>query len=266
MTRHTAARRAALILPVLLVASAGCDIAMADFKEQQSSRWTKTYELAPGGRFELSNVNGRIDVQPTTGNSVEVLAEKIARAASVDAAKQALDRIEIQESTSGGVIRVETRSQRGSGIFGHSNVEVRYTVRVPAGAELKLSTINGGIRVAGSTGKLDLQVTNGGIKATDVSGELEAASTNGGVEVDLASVPENGITLGCTNGGIVLRLPADARATISARVTNGGIDTPGLQIEPTGESSRRRLDGRLNGGGPRINLEGTNGGIRVAAR
>ena len=51
----------------------------------------------------------------------------------------------------------------------------------------------------------------------------------------------------------------------SASVTNGGINVEGLSIETT-ESSRRRLEGRLNGGGAPIRLEGTNGGIHIAAR
>ena len=53
--------------------------------------------------------------------------------------------------------------------------------------------------------------------------------------------------------------------TISASVTNGGIDTSGLELE-TLESSRRRLEARLNGGGPQVRIEGTNGGIRIGAR
>jgi hypothetical protein len=74
------------------------------------------------------------------------------------------------------------------------------------------------------------------------------------------------VKLECTNGGIRLRLPADAKASISARITNGGIETSGLTLDATGAQSRRRLDGRLNGGGPRIDLEGTNGGIRISSR
>jgi hypothetical protein len=79
-------------------------------------------------------------------------------------------------------------------------------------------------------------------------------------------VPEGGVKLACTNGGIKLSLPADARASVSARITNGGIVTDGLAFETRGSSSRRRLDGDLNGGGPRISLEGTNGGIRIRSR
>jgi hypothetical protein len=79
-------------------------------------------------------------------------------------------------------------------------------------------------------------------------------------------MPEGGVKLDCTNGGINLRLPRDAKATISARISNGGISQGDLSIETTGESSRRRLEGRLNGGGPRIDIEGTNGGITLAGR
>jgi hypothetical protein len=37
-------------------------------------------------------------------------------------------------------------------------------------------------------------------------------------------------------------------------------------METVGESSKRRLEARLNGGGPQIELSGTNGGIRIASR
>ncbi len=258
-------RAAALLLPLLFVASAACDIAMADFRQKATAEWRKTYDLQPGGRLEISNVNGKIDVQPATGNTVEVVALKSARGASEEAAKEALDRIQIEETVSPGDIRIQTRTDRGGSLFGGGNFEVQYTVRVPAGADVKFSTVNGGIEIAGLAGHINADTTNGGVKARDISGPIEASTTNGGVDVDLARLADRGVKLECTNGGIHLRLPADAKATISARVANGGIDLNGLQIE-TIESSRRRLDGRLNGGGAPVNIEGTNGGIHISSR
>lgn len=260
------ARIAALMLPVLMVATSGCDLAMADFKQKETAEWRKTYELQPGGRLEISNVNGKIDVEPADGNIVEVVATKTARAASTDAAKQALERIEIQETASPSSVRIETKLQRSGAMFSGGSLEVHYKVRVPAAVEVKVSTVNGGIELRGLKGRISAEATNGGVKAREISGAIDASTTNGGVEVDLVEVAESGIKLECTNGGIQLQLPRDAKATVSARITNGGIDTSGLQIETTGESSRRRLDGRLNGGGPRIELEGTNGGIKISGR
>jgi hypothetical protein len=263
-------RRVIVVLPVLVLASAaagGCDIAMADLRQRETVEWRKNYDLQPGGQLEISNVNGKIEVQPGTGSSVEVVAEKSARAASVEAAKDALGRIEIQEKTSPTHVRIETKVQRGSGgFFGGWNQEVHYMVKVPPSLEVRLTTVNGGIELSGLKGRITAEATNGGVKARDISGAIDASTTNGGVEVDLADVADSGVKLGCTNGGIRLRLPASAKATISARITNGGINTDGINVETSGEASRRRLDGRLNGGGPRIDLEGTNGGIRIEAR
>ena len=145
------------------------------------------------------------------------------------------------------------------------NTEVRYTVKVPAAADVDFSTVNGGIEVSGLTGRIKTETTNGGIVGRDIGGPIEATTTNGGVEVDVTRIADQGVRLGCTNGGITLRLPQDARATITASVTNGGISTGGLNLDKS-ESSRRRLEARLNGGGPPVRLEGTNGGITIDGR
>ena len=254
-----------LFLPLLLAASAACDIVTADFKSQETAEWRKSYQLEAGGRVEISNVNGKIDVQPSDGNTVEVVATKVGRSGSPEAARQALERIEIVESASPAAIRIETKVQRGGGFMHMGGTEVRYAVKVPASAQVQFSTVNGGIEVLGLNGRVGLETTNGGIRAREIGGPIEASTTNGGVDVELTQVAEPGVKLECTNGGIKLRLPGSSKATISASVTNGGIETNGLTIDAT-ETSRRRLSGRLNGGGPSIRLEGTNGGIQIASR
>jgi DUF4097 and DUF4098 domain-containing protein YvlB len=264
-------RAAAYVLPVAVaaasVASTGCDLAMHHYSEKQTAEWRKTYDLQPGGRIEIKNINGKIDVQPSTGNAVEIVAEKSAAGASVEAAKSALAGIEIQDTASPNEIRIVTRMARtGGGLFGGGNQSVHYTVRVPALVQATFSTINGGVQISGLKGRVTAEATNGGIKAYDVSGQLDANTTNGGVEVELAEVSVSGVKLGCVNGGIELKLPSTAKANISAHVANGGISSSGLQMEKIGESSSRRLEARLNGGGPQIELSGTNGGIRITSR
>jgi DUF4097 and DUF4098 domain-containing protein YvlB len=242
----------------------GCDLVTADFKHSATSVWRKNYTLEQGGHFEVSNVNGKIRVEPSEGSQVEIVAEKKGRAASEELAKQAADRVEIKETVSGSSIRVETKTPQTNGLF-RGSTEVSYSVRVPAEAQVKLTTVNGGIELSRLNGKIDAETTNGAIVARDIGGPIEASTTNGGVEVDLTQVSKGGVKLECVNGGIKLRVPPEAAATISASVANGGIDAGGLKLETT-ESSRRSLEGRLNGGGPLIKIEGTNGGIRIAAR
>src|SRR3954451_1442845 len=256
----------ALVLPLLL-ASSGCDIVTAEFRSEETAEWRKSYPLDASGRLEISNVNGKINVQPADGNTVEVVALKKAKGPSSEAAKAALERIEIIDNASPGHVKIETKMNRsGGGMFNGGSLQVEYRVKVPAGAEVKVETVNGGIEVTGLKGRVNAETTNGGVQDRDIAGALVATTTNGGLDIDLAQMPEGGVKLECTNGGITVRLPRDAKATISARISNGGISADGLSIETIGDPSRRRLEGRLNGGGPRLDIEGTNGGVRLNGR
>jgi len=256
-----------LAVPLLAasIAATGCDLVTADLRAEETAQWHKTYQLDPKGRVEISNVNGKIVVEPSTGNTVDVTAIRKARGSSQESAKAALDRVTFAENVSGGLIKIETKNARISG-FMTGSVQVEYQVKVPAGAEVKFSTVNGGVEVVGLEGRIVAETTNGGVTTRDVSGQLEASTTNGGLDIDLRRMPEGGVKLNCTNGGIKVRLPRDAKASINASIVNGGIKTDDLTIDAVGEQSRRRLEGRMNGGGARLDVDGVNGGIHFVAR
>jgi len=259
----------ALLVPLALVTlvSAGCDIVTADLRSEESSTWHKTYTLDANGRVEIGNVNGKITVEASSGNTVDVTATKKARGATPEAAKAALERATIVENASGALVKIDTKVARMEGIvFNGGNLQVEYHVKVPAGAEVRFTTTNGGIEVSDLTGRVYAETTNGGITARNIGGQIDASTTNGGLDIDMSRIADGGAKLEFTNGGIKLRLPKDGKANINASITNGGIDTGDLSIDGAGENTRRRLDGKLNGGGPRIQIEGTNGGIRLSSR
>ena len=260
--------RAVVMLPALAAAAvtlAGCDLMMADLSARATDQWKKTYTLAAGGRVTVLNINGKIDVERSTGNTVEIQAEKIAKGASEQAAKEALSRIEIVEQASEQEVRIETRVPK-TGLFGQGGLEVRYLVKVPAGVELHVRTVNGGVNLADVSGTLRAETTNGGIDGRRLSGSLEAGTTNGGIDVQMDKVATGGVKLETTNGGIDLQIPKDTPATINARLTNGRIDASSLPVQTQGEATRRRLEGTINGGGAPITLETTNGGITIGAK
>ncbi len=251
-----------LVLPL----AAGCDLIGAGFQEKVTDEWTRTYPLAAGGKVEVINVNGKIDLEGTTANQVEVRAERTGRGATQEAARDMLKRIEIREDVSPSRVRLETKLQQASGFMHMGGGDVQYYVKVPAGAEVKLETVNGGIEIRNVKGRAEVDTTNGGIRARGLAGAVKASTVNGGIDVDVDSVAASGIEVECTNGGIKLSIPKDAKATVAARVANGGISVSDLPIERSGEISRRRLDGSLNGGGPRIQIDGTNGGITLTGK
>ena len=253
---------------VLSAALAGCDIAVDshggfDFAAagKAADEWTRTYKMQAGGRLELINVNGRIAAEASDGSEVEVRAERSAKAPTEDAAKALLEKIEMREEVGDARVRVEVRSPR---ITGPSSHEIKWTIKVPRGVAVDLRTVNGGVQMLGLEGDLRARSTNGGITGKAlVATSVDASVTNGGIDIELAQAVTSGtFDLEATNGGVSINIPEDSKADITARSVNGGI-SPNLPIETTGEQSRRRLEGKLNGGGARITLETVNGGVKI---
>jgi hypothetical protein len=258
-------RRATLAVGVasLSVTLGACDLAFSGFREEARDTWTKTYPLGANGRLEIVNTNGFIKVDASDSPQVEVHAERIARAATPQAAKDLLQKAEISEDVSSDRVHLESRSPTGFGLRG--NTQVQYTVRVPAGAIVHLRDTNGRIDVAGLTRETHVTTTNGQIEGRHLDGEVHATTTNGGVNLEMQSVSKD-IEIQTTNGQVSLTIPKNASVDIAARVTNGHIAVNDLPVQREEESSRRQFNGRVNGGGPRIQVQTTNGGISIAGR
>lgn len=258
------------LVPALFAAalvSAGCDVSVGEHgfhmdlaAGKAQDEWKRTYSMSANGQLEIVNVNGTINASPAEGSTVEVRAERIAKASTDEAAQDILKKIEIVENASADKVRIETRVPRMS--WGRSGHEVRYWVKVPKGLAVNFETVNGGVRIDNLDGRIVASTTNGGVRGAGLRGAVKASTTNGGVDIGMASVTAD-IELETTNGGIRLALPYDTKATLEARCTNGGIRVNDFDLR--GETTRRRASGTINGGGPRVSAETTNGGIRISA-
>ncbi len=256
---------ASLSAIALLSATLGaCDLAMSGFHEEARDTWSKTYPLNANGRLEIVNTNGTINVSTSSSPQVEVHAERIARAGTTQAAKELLEKSQIKEDVSSDTVHLESRATTGFGF--HGSMQVAYTVRVPAGASVNLQDTNGRIIVDGLKNETRVQTTNGQIEGKHLDGEVKATTTNGGVDLQMNSVSKD-IEVQTTNGQVSLEIPKNATAQIAARVTNGHIAVSDLSVQPEDDNSRRVYNARVNGGGgPRIQVQTTNGGISIAGR
>jgi hypothetical protein len=230
--------------------------------------WSRTYTVAAGGRFELINVNGRITAESTDGKDVVVEGKRTAKGRSDEAAKELLGKLEIREEVGGSTVRVESRPPRTSGFGGH---EIEWTVKVPKGLTVDLRTINGGVRLDGLSGEIHAKTTNGGVKGQNIIPEtLEASSVNGGIEIELGAPLDStdSVEISTVNGGASLQMPSESKATITARAVNGGVRVNDLDIkqdeEPHEFERKRRLNGTMNGGGAKVSISTTNGGVRLS--
>jgi putative adhesin len=255
--------RPVVLLPVVAMLAA-CDVHLHDMSARATDEWTHTYPLTPGGEIEIENTNGKIDVEGADTPTVEVRAERIARGATDTAARELLPRIVIKEDATSD--RVSIRTERMSGIMIGASFEVRYHVRAPKNAVVNVTNTNGQVTLTGLNGKVTAHTTNGQVKGDTLTGAIDARTTNGGVNIDLSAIGREPVRLHTTNGAVTLTLPESGKADISASVTNGGISVGDFQNLDVSEKSRRRFEGRLNGGGTSIELQTTNGGVRIRPR
>jgi DUF4097 and DUF4098 domain-containing protein YvlB len=226
--------------------------------------WKRSYPLDKGGSVEIRNTNGEIRVEPTDGNTVDVVAVRVARAGTDEDARNALKRMEITETIAPN--RVALDSTKGwTGLDIHTSKHVEYVVRVPKWAHVTLESTNGELLVSGMTGTVRLETTNGEIRATALEGSVRAETTNGDVTLDLAKLGDDGVTCVTTNGEVDVRLPASAKASLEIQTNNGDIETHGLAVTVS-EKDRKDLRATIGGGGPKIKVETTNGDITVRGR
>ena len=172
----------------LALAGIACDVNLGngDFSlglasGQSTDTWTRTYTVAAGGRFEVVNVNGLVQVEAGTGPAIEIRAERRAKASSDEAAKDLLGKVQMLEDVKPDAVRLEAKPPKTI----RGGVDIKFFVKVPAGVNVVARTVNGGIKLMSVPNDVEASTTNGGVEADQVSGTLRVSTTNGGVRLAL---------------------------------------------------------------------------------
>jgi Putative adhesin len=260
-----------LLVVCLVGAGIACDIKVSKEGDvsvdvasgKASDEWKRTYSLPKGGRLEIINVNGVIEVYPATGLQIEVLARREVRTRTEEDAKARLAKAEMIEEVGPDHVKVQARPNDQGVSFGpRGRVSIQYRVAVPAGLVTSFRTENGAVRLENIDGRITVESTNGPIVGRGLSGSVDASTVNGGIEIGLTAV--NGDSKIVTvNGPATLILSPEINAELEATAVNGGVSTQdGLPLTAS-DRTNRRVTGRLNEGGPRISVSTTNGGVRV---
>jgi hypothetical protein len=256
---------AARLTAVVAAAAAlsACDVVVnsLEAKGKAQDQWTRTYAIAASGDLEIVNANGRIDVTGADGTQVEVVAERAARAMTDEDAQKVLAQVQIVEAVTADRVRLETKAPTGEG----RRVDVKFHIKVPASVNVWLRNSNGTVEVVALKGAVKAEVDNGSVIGRQLAGAIEANTTNGSVRLEIDGVAAGGIRAETVNGTVELTLPSSAKADLQATCVNGRVAMAGLKIDGP-ETTRRRVEGRLNGGGPKIVLETTNGRVQLTGR
>lgn len=245
------------LLPLRLLALAAtvalAGVARADVTETI----TKTFPLTANGSVSIDNVNG--DIEIVAWDKAEVAVEAVKKARDDEAMAALIVHFDSQPDRF--AIRTEYVKKK---FWKNDGREVRYTLKVPAGATLKkIDSVNSNITVEGVRGPVSLDTVNGRIRARGLASDARFDTVNGGINASFDSTASaRRIVLDTVNGSCTLTLPADAGGKVKASSVNGSIscDIP-VTLE---KSSRRSLRGTIGNGSSEIELESVNGNLRIA--
>jgi len=264
------------------------------WSERAEEQETLRLDAPPGRLVRVQNANGRIRVVGEDRSDIEVVATKVGRAESDEAAAALLREIRVLCEPAGEALEVEVDVPRRWNRRGHAHLEVR----VPRGTNVEVSTSNGkicvenlrgavrahssngSVDVSSVVGNIDVRASNAKVSCSCTQGHLVARSSNGKIEIDqhrgsidastsnglirasLDDLGEEGVQLATSNGRIVLDLPEHVDADVDIRVDNGVIRNE-RELCPKGRETNGRVAGRLGLGGKLIKLRTSNGSISV---
>jgi hypothetical protein len=255
--------RRALAAVVVAVGILACD---NDPIGPASDSFEWSGQIAPGDRLEIKGIIGSVLASRALGGVARVTATKEGRDDP-----PATVRIEVVSHADGVTICAmypdvpgQPPNQCLPGLEGNlsnhgNNVEVTFTVTVPAGVEFVGRTITGDVLGTDLQSDALISTITGDARVT-TSGVAEATSITGSVVAEIGS-PDWGrdLTFSTVTGGVDVEIPSGSNAEVRASVVTGAITSD----FPLTQTSPGQMRGTIGNGGPRLTLSTVTGSVRL---
>jgi DUF4097 and DUF4098 domain-containing protein YvlB len=165
--------------------------------------------------------------------------------------------------------KVAANTSGGSIRFGKVNGEIN--ARTSGGGitvadvqgNVEVKTDGGSIHVGNVDGNVAANTSGGGITLRTVTGEVKGDTSGGSITAELAGQIQQPLELTTSGGSIKLTVPGEFKMDLSASTSGGNVD---CELPVEGAVERDSINGKVNGGGPKVTLRTSSGGIKVAKR
>ena len=241
----------------------------------QADEWKKVWTVGDKPELRISTGDASISVEVGSANQIEAFVKTKGVSLSEGGVK-------IDERQAGSRVEIEVRERSTHWSFGMHSVEVQ--VRVPRDLMADLHTGDGSIRLSGLHGSLRVNTGDGSIQADNLDGALDARSgdgsmhvggrfdnlqvrtSDGSVDVQAASGSHlrSDWRVETGDGSVRLGLPRDLAANVQLRTGDGSIHVD-LPLTTEGSKDEHVVRGKLNGGGPYLDVRTGDGSIRLGS-
>ena len=241
-----------------------------------AEEWTKTYQVGNNPTLRVETNDASIEISRGVSNTIN---------ARVSAEGQSIGNsgVRITERQDGDKVDLQVHVPNEWGFHFGVRHGVRVEVQVPPQAALDLHSGDGHIAVTGGSGQAQIDTGDGHISVQNFSGALKGHTGDGHMSIDgtftnlelrsgdghidLTVRPGSKVTSGwlihTSDGRVEARLPEDLAAELYAHTGDGRIQLD-MPVTVSGSIERSRIRGKLNGGGPLLEITTGDGSIRIS--
>ena len=249
--RLKVARAARACLSLALLAA----MVFAGGEARAQKRFTHEYPAQPNIRVQLINRSGTIEVVAWDKKTVRVQATMESPAAKMS------------PEVSGGDVRIDARRDNREDVG-----DINFTIRVPAGATVDISTMSGGIIIRNVHGQMVRAhvSTEGDIELTGIRAQtVMAENTVGNILFDAELLRGGTYVLNSTQGDIQLRITAESGFRLMAvapRTRNIELNGFAQMGEFEYFNDKRKVVGKVGDGGASLSTTNGRGSISFMPR
>ncbi len=257
-----AIRTARIIVAVILLSLAA-----------QADDWVKQFTVSAKPELQVNANAARVILNSWDKNQVEVKVHTVGYSIP--------DQLQVTGNQSGNKVLVDLHANNRV-CFGICVLSIEVTVNLPKESTVNVHTSDGRIEANDLSGDIRLRSGDGRIIGHNLSGSLNAETSDGHIEIDgrfdllhvrsgdghvsvqarYGSKMSGDWSISTSDGRIELALPLDLDANLDVHTSDGHIDSE-LPIEVQGSAENGSLRGKLNGGGPRLEVRTGDGSIRL---
>jgi hypothetical protein len=252
----------------------------------QTREFRQSVPLQPGGELIFDTDKGSVTLTGWDRSEVAVYARiEPDKGEDADYARRAVEAARID--ITGGAQRVSIRSNfddvpnRGGRWNYRQSPHIHYQIQAPRSLTLRLSADRSRVSLQGFTGRFDVQTDRSPLDARDLSGDLHIKMDRGEIRLDalrgslnldtdrtnsriVAFAIEGDSQLDISRGEVDLSVPDAQRLSVSARTGRRNRFSSDFPLATRGVNDR--IEGPINGGGPRLSVEGDRSDVRLRRR
>jgi hypothetical protein len=240
----------------------------------RADEWRKDYSLTGTPELRVESGDGAIEVKSWDRPSIS--AHIVTEGYQIGPGH-----VRIDEHQDGNNVQISVHTPRMV-FFGFGHRRIRIELTVPRHSNVDLHSSDGHIAMDQVQGTLRLDSGDGRIEGRNLDGSLRARTSDGAIQVqgrfdnlelhtgdghvEAEIAPRSHMnstwSVSTSDGSVELRLPSDFAADLDARTGDGHI-TLDFPVTVSGSYGQNKIRGKINGGGPVMEIRTGDGNITL---